>query len=62
MVQGELHRHLTLTAMGELLKFATEKKTKGLNSDPPLSCIIEDYARAHGVFGRNNNFCRNSSE
>ena len=21
MVQGELHRHLTLTAMGELLKF-----------------------------------------
>ena len=58
MVQGELHRHLTLTAMGELLKFATEKKTKGLNSDPPLSCIIEDYARADGVFGRNNNFCR----
>lgn len=39
-------------------KSATEKKTKGLNSDPPLSCIIEDYARAHGVFGRDNNFCR----
>ena len=39
-------------------KSATEKKTKGLNSDPPLSCIIEDYARAHGVCGRDNNFCR----
>ena len=28
----------------------------GLNPDPPLRCIIEDYARAHGVYGQDNRF------
>ena len=58
MVQEELHRPIILTAMGELLKSATEKKAKGLSAERPLWCSIEDYARAHGVFGRDNNVCR----
>lgn len=33
---------------------ATEKR--GLNPDPPLRSIIDDYARAHGVYGRDNHF------
>lgn len=39
-------------------KAGNDISTNGLNSDPPLSCIIEDYARAHGIYGRDNNFCR----
>lgn len=34
----------------------TEKK--GVNSDPPLWSIVEDYARAHGIYGQDNNFYR----
>ena len=33
---------------------ASEKR--GLNPDLPLRCIIEDYARAHGVYGQDNRF------
>ena len=33
-------------------------KKKGMNPDPPIWCVVEDYARAHGIYGPDNNFYR----
>ena len=55
-----LLRDVTIGAIGGAVgyhygeKQAIKKKTKGLNPDPPLRCIIEDYAKAHHVYGRAN--------
>ena len=60
-----LLRDAAFTALGygiagakesNIVKDTTEKK--GLNSDPPLWSIVEDYARAHGIYGQDNNFYR----
>lgn len=31
------------------------------NPNIPLSCIVEDWARVHGIFGRNNDLSRELS-
>ena len=45
-------------AGNKLAEHKEAKKNKGLNPDPPLDSIIEDYARAHGVYTRDNNLYR----
>lgn len=40
----------------DAINTATEKR--GLNPDPPLGSIVDDYARAHGIYGCDNNFYR----
>ena len=48
----EVAKHTQQAEVGpQAIKHAIEA-----NSNIPLSCIVEDYARVHGIFGRSNDF------
>ena len=54
-------KDLTMGAIGGAVGYGIGKKQNGDESaklDQPLSCFIEEYARAHGVYVYDNNFYR----
>ena len=57
-----LFRDLTIGAIGGAVGYGLgeshERKTNLARLDQPLSCLIEEYARAHNIFGRDNSFYR----
>lgn len=56
-----LLRDLTIGAIGGAVGYGIGEKKEREGSakiDQPLSCFIEEYARAHGVYSRDNRFYR----
>lgn len=54
-------RDLTMGAIGGAVGYGLGEKHERDNAaklDQPLSCFIEEYARAHGVYSRDNRFYR----
>lgn len=57
-----LLRDLTMGAIGGVVGYgmgeSRERKTSSVRLDQPLASLIEEYARAHNIFGRYNSFHR----
>lgn len=56
-----LLRDLTMGAIGGAVGYGLgrgHEKGQAAKLDQPLSCFIEEYARAHGVYSRDNRFYR----
>ena len=57
-----LFRDLTIGAIGGVVGYGMgdshERKNPSARLDQPLASLIEEYARAHNIFGRDNTFHR----
>lgn len=55
-----LLRDLTMGAIGGVVGYgmgeSQERKNSSARLDQPLASLIEEYARAHNIFGRSNSF------